>query len=64
MRVLGTEFDPLVAGATLVVGTLAVGLVYLLRDLLVRAPAEAFALLFTVTIGGLFAVAWLVQRRG
>jgi hypothetical protein len=63
VRVLGVEFDPLVAGATLLVGAVAVALVYLLRDVLVEAPAAAFGLLFTVTIGGLFVVAWLAGRR-
>lgn len=63
MRVLGTEFDPLVAAATTLFGALAVGLAYLLRGVLVEAPATAFPLLFTVTIGGAFLVAWIANRR-
>lgn len=53
------RFDPVIIGATLVVGALAVGSVYVLRDVLVTAPEMAFPLLFTVLIGGMLIVAWL-----
>lgn len=56
------RFDPVIIGATIVVGALAVGSVYLLRDVLIRAPEMAFPLLFTVLIGGMMVVAWLRGR--
>lgn len=62
MRIGSTEFDPLIVGTTAVFGVIAVGLAYLLRDILLEAPGTAFPLLFTVVIGGVFAVAWLVKR--
>lgn len=64
MRVGSTEFDPVIVGIASVVGAIAIGLAWLLRDVLVEAPSTAFPLLFSVWIGGVFVIVWLSKRRG
>ncbi len=63
MRIGSTEFDPVIVGTTAVFGLLAVGLAYLLRDVLQEAPGTAFPLLFSVVIGGVLVVVWVGKRR-
>lgn len=63
MRVGSTEFDPVVVGIAGVLGLFAVGLAWLLRDVLVEAPSTAFPLLFSVWIGGVLVVVWLSKKR-
>ncbi len=57
------RFDPVIIGAVVVVGALAVGTVWLLRDVLQTAPEAAFPLLLTVLVGGMLIVAYVAKRR-
>lgn len=63
MRVGSTEFDPVVVGITAVLGAIAIGLAWLLRDVLVEAPSTAFPLLFSVMIGGVLVAVWVSKKR-
>lgn len=63
MRIGRTEFDPVIVGATVVIGLVAIALAFLLRDVLVQAPSTAFPLLLSVVVGGVMLVVWLGKRR-
>jgi len=43
---------------------LATGVAWLLRDVLLAAPATAFPLLFTIFVGGAFVIAFAKKRWG
>jgi len=63
VRVLGTDFDPVVVAATCVLGAIAVGFVWVLRDVLLTAPSAAFPLMLLVLFGPLGVWAFVVKRR-
>lgn len=63
MRLLGTDFDPVTVAATLVLGTVAVGLVWVLRGVLLEAPGAAFPLILLVLFGPVGVWAFIVKRR-